>query len=94
MDRASEGPGDPNQLTRFVVDMARGKVEDRPPPLNLQGEPAAALGGLGKGAVRRYVPCTRPPIHENDHATWEAAGPPAPASSVLAAALRVCSASR
>ena len=46
-------PRDPNQLGKFIVDVATGEVEDRPPTPEEQGkDPAAAALGRKGGAAR------------------------------------------
>jgi hypothetical protein len=46
-------PRDPNQLGKFIVDVATGEVPDRPPTPEEQGkDPAAAALGRKGGAAR------------------------------------------
>lgn len=46
-------PRDPAQLAKFIVDVATGEVEDRPPTPEEQGkDPAAAALGRKGGAAR------------------------------------------
>ena len=48
-DQRRKRPRDPAQLAKFVIDIATGEVEDRPPtPAELGRDPAAvALGSKG-----------------------------------------------
>jgi len=55
MTRAPKRPRDPNQLARFIVDVATGKIEDRAPTPEEQGKSAKAVargkaGGSKAGA--------------------------------------------
>jgi hypothetical protein len=53
MDPRRKRPRDPNQLGKFIVDVATGEVEDRPPTPEEQGkDPAAAAMGRKGGAAR------------------------------------------
>lgn len=65
-DRAPKRPRDPNQLARFIVDVATGEVEDRPPTPEEQGKDPAAvergrLGGVkgGKSRAKRMTAAER-----------------------------------
>jgi hypothetical protein len=46
-------PRDPAQLAKFIVDVATGQIDDRPPTPEEQGkDPAAAALGRKGGAAR------------------------------------------
>jgi hypothetical protein len=52
MPNRRKRPRDPNQLGKFIVDVATGEVEDRPPTPEEQGkDPAAAALGRKGGAA-------------------------------------------
>jgi hypothetical protein len=51
MDRPAKRPRDPNQLAKFIVDVATGEVDDKAPPRGAMEE-LGRLGGL-KGGVAR-----------------------------------------
>jgi len=53
MDTRRKRPRDPAQLAKFVIDVATGEVEDRPPTPEERGkDPAAAAMGKKGGAAR------------------------------------------
>jgi hypothetical protein len=47
-DKHPKRPRDPNQLAKFIVDIAVGEVEDTPHPANKRGR----AGGLKGGSAR------------------------------------------
>ena len=56
-DRSRKRPRDPNQLAKFIVDMATGESSEADAPPELEGKNPAAvalgrLGGLKGGAAR------------------------------------------
>ena len=52
-DQRRKRPRDPAQLAKFVVDIATGEVEDRPPTPEERGkDPAASAMGKKGGAAR------------------------------------------
>jgi hypothetical protein len=53
MSEHRKRPRDPNQLAKFIVDVAAGEIPDRPPTPEEQGkDPAAAALGRKGGAAR------------------------------------------
>jgi hypothetical protein len=46
-------PRDPNQLAKFIVDVATGQIEDRPPTPEEQGKDPAAVALGQKGGKAR-----------------------------------------
>ncbi|RAI43328.1 hypothetical protein [Rhodoplanes roseus] len=52
-ERTPKRPRDPNQLARFIVDVATGEVEDRPPTPEEQGKDPAAVALGAKGGKAR-----------------------------------------
>jgi hypothetical protein len=53
ISKTPKRPRDPNQLGKFIVDVATGEVEDRPPTPEEQGkDPGAAALGRKGGAAR------------------------------------------
>jgi hypothetical protein len=52
-EKHAKRPRDPNQLAKFIVDVATGEVEDRDPTPEEQGkDPAAVALGKRGGAAR------------------------------------------
>jgi hypothetical protein len=56
-DKHRKRPRDPNQLGKFIIDLATGDLEDRPPTPEEQGKDpaAAALGRKGGKARARAI---------------------------------------
>jgi hypothetical protein len=53
METRRKRPRDPNQLGKFIVEIATGQVEDRPPTPEERGkDPAAAAMGQKGGQAR------------------------------------------
>ena len=57
-DKHRKRPRDPNQLGKFIIDVAPGEVDDRPPTPEEQGkDPAAVAMGQKGGRARRPATC-------------------------------------
>lgn len=51
--KAAKRPRDPAQLAKFIVDVATGEIDDRPPTPEERGkDPAASAMGRKGGAAR------------------------------------------
>jgi hypothetical protein len=76
METRRKRPRDPNQLGKFIVEIATGQVEDRPPTPEERGkDPAAAAMGQKGGQARslRLTPEKRKEIARRAAKTrWKA----------------------
>jgi hypothetical protein len=59
MTKPPKRPRDPNQLAKFIVELATGEATEAPPPVDDGKDPAAVSlgrrGGLKGGAARAAV---------------------------------------